>query len=166
MPKLSKRKASVDRLDLRVLAALSEKGRQTLTELSKTVGLSATPCSARIERLESEELILGYHAEVDVERLADLSLYFVTLTATPWSAALGRKVEAVIRESPYIVSADALLGQIDYIVRIYARSTQHYHEIISPFIELGVEHETWPVAFRVMRHSTNRLIAQLAKDNA
>jgi DNA-binding Lrp family transcriptional regulator len=165
MPKMLKGKAPIDRLDMRVLSALSERGRQTLTELSKSVGLSATPCSARVEKLESDKLIIGYHADVDVERLADLSLYFVTLTAEPWSASLGRKVEAIIRDSPFIISADALFGQIDYIVRIYARSTQHYHEIIQPFVDLGVEHETWPVAYRLMRPNTHRLIAQLAKDS-
>jgi Lrp/AsnC family transcriptional regulator, regulator of ectoine-degradation genes len=162
MHKASRKKAEADRLDMRILTALSERGRQTLTELAKTVGLSATPCGARVEHLESEKLILGYHADVDVERIANLSLYFVTIAANPYSADLARKLEALMTASPYIVSADALFGSIDYILRVYARSTQHYHSIMAPFVELGVDYETWPVSRKVMPPKMHRLIGHLA----
>lgn len=162
MHKASKKKAEADRLDMRILTALSERGRQTLTELAKTVGLSATPCGARVEHLEAEKLIVGYHAHVDVERIANLSLYFVTIAANPYSADLARKLEALMAASPYIVSADALFGSIDYILRVYARSTQHYHSIMAPFVELGVDYETWPVSRKVMLSKEHRLIGHLA----
>jgi Lrp/AsnC family transcriptional regulator of ectoine degradation len=162
MQKASKRKPETDRLDMRILTALSEHGRQTLTELSKTVGLSATPCGARVERLEADEVILGYHAEIDVERIADLSLYFVTIAAKFYSAELGRKLEAIMLASPFIVSADHLFGSIDYILQIYARSTQHYHEIMAPFVELEVDYETWPVSRKVIPPTMHRLIAHVA----
>jgi Lrp/AsnC family transcriptional regulator, regulator of ectoine-degradation genes len=165
MQKGRKRKTGTDRLDLRILAALSEHGRQTLTDLSKAVGLSPTPCAARVESLEADQLILGYHADVDIERLADLSLYFVTVTAKPYSVEVARKLEAIMFASPYIVSADALFGSIDYLIRVYARSTTHYHEIMSPLVELGVDYETWPVSRKVMAPKMHGLVAHVAKPN-
>jgi len=165
MSKAPKKGKSTDRLDMRILTALSERGRQTLTELSKTVGLSATPCGARVEHLEAQKVILGYHADVDIEGIADLSPYFVTIAANPYSAELARKLEALMLASPYIVSADALFGSIDYILRVYARSTQHYHSIMAPFVELGVDYETWPVSRRVMNPKMHRLIAHLASES-
>ncbi|HEX4241568.1 MAG TPA: Lrp/AsnC family transcriptional regulator [Steroidobacteraceae bacterium] len=164
MSKASKKSKPTDRLDMRILTALSERGRQTLTELSKTVGLSATPCGARVEHLEAHKVILGYHADVDIEGIADLSPYFVTIAANPYSAELARKLEALMLASPYIVSADALFGSIDYILRVYARSTQHYHAIMAPFVALGVDYETWPVSRRVMTPKVHRLIAHLASE--
>lgn len=158
------KKKEIDRLDMRILTALSERGRQTLTELSKKVGLSATPCGARLEYLEGQKVILGYHADVDVEEVADLSPYFVTIAANPYSADLARRLEALMVASPYIVSADALFGSIDYILRVYARSIQHYHAIMAPFVELGVDYETWPVSRKVMPPKMHRLVGHLAQD--
>jgi Lrp/AsnC family transcriptional regulator of ectoine degradation len=164
MRKTSRKKAEADRLDMRILTALAERGRQTLTELSKTVGLSATPCGARVEHLETQKVILGYHADVDVEGIANLSLYFVTIAANPYSADLARKLEALMVASPYVVSAEALFGSIDYILQIYARSTHHYHAIMAPFVELGVDYETWPVSRKVMPPKMHRLIGHLANE--
>lgn len=162
MPKESKKRKVADRLDMRILTALSDRGRQTLTELSKTVGLSATPCGARVDQLEAQKIILGYHAEVDVEELADLSLYHMTIALKPYSADLARRLETLMAACPFIVSADALFGSIDYILRVYARSAQHYQSIIAPFVELGVDYETWPVSRKVMTPRTHRLIGHLA----
>jgi Lrp/AsnC family transcriptional regulator of ectoine degradation len=161
----SKKGKATDRLDMRILKALSERGRQTLTELSRTVGLSATPCGARVEHLEEQEVILGYHAEIDIEGIADLSPYFVTVAANPYSAELARKLEELMMASPYIVAADALFGSIDYILQVYARSTQHYHSIMAPFVELGVDYETWPVSRKVMSMKLHRLIGHLVNES-
>jgi DNA-binding Lrp family transcriptional regulator len=152
-----------DRFDLRILAALCARGRQTITELSKLVGLSQTPCSTRVEKLETDLTILGYHADVDIERLTGLSLYYVTITAKHYSHTLVRKVEALSTESPYIVAADALFGSLDYVLQIYARSAQHYHEIMAPFLELDIDYHTWPVSRRVLRQQAHRLITQFAQ---
>jgi DNA-binding Lrp family transcriptional regulator len=163
MPKLKRPSSTVDRLDMRILTEVAGRGRQTLTELAKNVGLSASPCAARLERLEADGIIVSYQADIDLERLADLSRYYVTLAGKPWTMGLARKLEAIILESPYIVSADHLFGSIDYLLCVYARSTQHYHEIMAPIAELSVDYETWPVSRGVMRHQTHRLLLQLQR---
>lgn len=155
----------VDRLDMRILAAVAERSRQTVTELAKSVGLSASPCTARLERLENEHLILGYQADIDVERLADLSLYYVTVAGKPHTADLACRLEELMAACPYVVSADALFGSIDYLLRVYAHSTQHYQEIMAPFAEHRIDYETWPVSRRVVRPQLRRLIAQLQRDS-
>jgi Lrp/AsnC family transcriptional regulator, regulator of ectoine-degradation genes len=158
-------KTKIDRLDMRILAAVAARGRQTVTELSKSVGLSLSPCTTRLERLEADQLITGYHAEIDVERLADLSLYYVTVALTPYDTETARKIEEIIIASPYIVSADALFGANDYLLCVYARSTQHYYEIVAPFTALHADCETWPVSRRIVRPQIDRLIAQLKREN-
>jgi Lrp/AsnC family transcriptional regulator, regulator of ectoine-degradation genes len=160
------KKSKIDRIDLRILAAVAERGRQTITELSKRVGLSPSPCTARLERLESENLILGYHADIDVEKLADLSLYYVTLALKPYTTERAREVEALILDNPFIVSGEALFGSLDYLLRVYARSTQHYHEIMSPFTAHAIDYETWPVSRRVLRTRLHGLVAEIRRDGS
>jgi DNA-binding Lrp family transcriptional regulator len=164
MGTLNKQKSRVDRLDMRILAAVAARGRQTVTELSKSVGLSSSPCAARLERLEDEQLITGYHAEIDVERLEDLSLYYVTVAITPYNPKTAHELEALIVASPYVVAADALFGHHDYILCIYARSKQHYYEILAPFLNLQADCETAPVSRRIVRPQLGKLVAALKRE--
>ena len=54
--------SNLDAFDLKIIRALSRDGRMTLAALSEVVGLSKTPCQARIRRLEKDGYILGYKA--------------------------------------------------------------------------------------------------------
>jgi DNA-binding Lrp family transcriptional regulator len=160
-----RRRAKVDRLDMKILIAISEQSRQTITEISKSVGLSASPCTTRLERLDREKLILGYHADINVEKMADLSLYHVTIAGKPYTPELARKLEVLMTQNPYIVSADAVFGSLDYVLRVYARNAEHYHEIMAPFVEHKIDYETWPVSRRIVRSQSRRLLEKLARDD-
>jgi Lrp/AsnC family transcriptional regulator, regulator of ectoine-degradation genes len=155
--------SKIDRLDLRILAVLAQFGRDTMTHLSKKVGLSATPCSARVERLEASGVILGYQADVDVERLADLNLYCVTIALKTWTPAAAHAVESLILGSPYIVACDSLFGSLDYVMWVYARNTRHYHSILEPFHAFELDYTTHPVSKRILRPQLHQLIAELAR---
>jgi DNA-binding Lrp family transcriptional regulator len=161
---MARRRLKVDRLDMKILTTLSEQSRQTITEVARNVGLSASPCTTRLERLEREKVILGYCTDIDVEQLGDLSLYHVTIAGKPHTAELARRLEALIVQSPFIVSADAVFGSLDYVLRVYARNAQHYHEIMAPFVEHKIDYETWPVSRRIVRSQSRRLMEALAQD--
>ena len=94
----------VDRLDMKILTAISERSRQSITEISKEVGLSASPCTARLERLERDGLILGYNTDINVEQIADLSLYQVTIAAKPYTPEMARILEALMIQNPFTLS--------------------------------------------------------------
>lgn len=51
----------LDRIDRRILDLLQKEGRLSMTELAQRVGLSATPCTERVRRLEREGVITGCH---------------------------------------------------------------------------------------------------------
>ena len=53
-------------MDHRILDILQKDGRITMLDLADRVGLSATPCSRRVKRLEDEGVITGYTARVDI----------------------------------------------------------------------------------------------------
>lgn len=160
--RVGRRASRIDRLDMKILTAISERSRQSITEISKEVGLSASPCTTRLERLERDGLILGYNTDVNVEQIADLSLYQVTIAAKPYTPETARIIESLIVRNPYIVSADAVFGSLDYVLRVYARNAEHYHEIMRPFVELKIDYETWPVSRRIVRAQSRRLLEKLA----
>ena len=59
----------LDRIDLKILDALQAQGRLSMTELAERVGLSASPCTERVRRMEREGVITGYHAHLHPQAL-------------------------------------------------------------------------------------------------
>ena len=59
----------LDRTDRKILDILQKNARIAMTELAEKVGLSATPCTERVRRLEREGVITGYHAHVNPHAL-------------------------------------------------------------------------------------------------
>ncbi len=69
-----------DRIDLKILDLLQRNGRMSVTEVGEQVGLSTSPCSERIKRLESQGLTTGYHARVNPVQLGKPLLVFIEIT--------------------------------------------------------------------------------------
>ena len=73
--------ALLDEINLRLLAELQADARLSLAELGRRVGLSSPAIAERVARLEQEQVILGYHAQLNPR-------------------ALGFALSAVIRAKP------------------------------------------------------------------
>ena len=71
--------SSLDAFDHAILKAVSEDGRITLKDLSERVGLSKTPCQARLKRLEKLGVIRGYRAILDPIKLGRAHVAFVEI---------------------------------------------------------------------------------------
>src|SRR6266849_5128065 len=71
---------SVDPFDLKLLSALQDDGRLTNQQLADLVGLSASQCSRRRMRLEQEQVIAGYHADLASEALGFGLIAFIHIT--------------------------------------------------------------------------------------
>ena len=71
----------LDKFDLAILAALQHDARISLQELSSQVGLTSSPCWARIKRMEEDGVIEGYTVHVNAAKvgLADTVIVQVTL---------------------------------------------------------------------------------------
>jgi DNA-binding Lrp family transcriptional regulator len=67
----------IDQFDRRILVALSEDGRMSITDLSARVGLSKTPCQLRLRRLIAEGYIDGFRAIINPSKLGLEHIAFV-----------------------------------------------------------------------------------------
>jgi len=64
------RTRQLDKVDVKILQQLQANARIAMTELAEKVGLSTTPCTERVRRLEREGVIEGYHARLNPQALA------------------------------------------------------------------------------------------------
>ena len=64
-----KRPPALDRIDLKILAALQRDGRMTNQKLAEVVALSPRASLERVRRLEAAGIISGYQAVVELREL-------------------------------------------------------------------------------------------------
>jgi DNA-binding Lrp family transcriptional regulator len=119
----------VDALDRKILAALQQDGRLTITELAGRVGLSVSPCHRRLRELERSGAIRGYRAVVDADALglSFEALVFVTMGREDRETLLA--FEAAVAAIPQVVQAQRLFGDPDYLLRIVTADLAAYQRL-------------------------------------
>ena len=114
-------------LDRKILAALENDGRLTVTELAERVGLSLSPCHRRVRALEQSGVIRGYRAELAPSALGlDFSaLVFVTLkesTSVP-------DFESAVAQLESVIQAQRLFGDPDYLLQVVVRDLPAFQRL-------------------------------------
>ena len=108
--------ADLDKIDRAILKALAADGRITITDLSRKIGLSKTPCQARIKRLENSKYILGYRAMLSPKRLGLDHIAFVQVTLSDTRAKALDAFNAAVRDTPEIEQCHMIAGSFDYLL--------------------------------------------------
>lgn len=121
----------LDRADRALMSALQENARQTNVELAAHVGLSPSACLRRVNLLEGNGVISGYHAMIDAEKIDYAVTVLVQITLTGQSAAILGEFEKAVVRIPNLLACFLMAGAKDYILRIAARDVEDYGQIHS-----------------------------------
>jgi Lrp/AsnC family leucine-responsive transcriptional regulator len=124
----------LDGTSRRLLAELQEDARLTLAELGRRVGLSSPAVAERLQRLERDGVITGYHAELDPRELG-FSLTAV-IRIRPAPGQLGNVAERAQR-TPEVVECHRITGEDCYFAKAHVRDVLHLEEVIDRFAVLG-----------------------------
>jgi DNA-binding Lrp family transcriptional regulator len=116
---------SLDEVDRQILAELQADGRMTNVELARRVGLSAPPCLRRVRRLEEEQIIRGYHADLDPVALGFEITFFALVGLESQKEAVLTAFEARMRDWPEVRECHMIRGGGDFLLRLVARDTAH-----------------------------------------
>lgn len=107
----------IDDLDRRLLALLAAEGRAPMAELGRRVGLSRTAVLARVQRLERDGVIRGYHAAVVLPGVAAAHRARVGIVVrTADIAGYVRRLAAL----PVVTEIETVTGEYDLIVLVAA----------------------------------------------
>ncbi|MCY4301517.1 MAG: Lrp/AsnC ligand binding domain-containing protein [Aestuariivita sp.] len=122
--------SEIDRFDTLILQALSQEGRLTVTELSKRVGLSKTPCQVRMKRLLSERYILGFKAVLNPAKVSLEQVLFVEVKLKQTNhLALSEFNEAALKITE-IEQCHMIAGSFDYLLKIRTKDMSAYRELL------------------------------------
>lgn len=125
----------LDRLDVKILAALQIDGRMTNLKLADMVGLTATPCIQRVRRLEAAGYITGYGATINAQLLGPHITVFTEITLKKHGREDFIRFERQIMNEPHIVNAYLVAGGYDYLLEVVGRDVVHYQEVIEKLLE-------------------------------
>ena len=156
---------SVDGFDLKILAALQDDGRLTNQQLADAVGLSASQCSRRRMRLEEEQVIAGYHADLDGEALGFNVTAFVHITLATHSPDNAKHFRDLVNRVDDIQEAYSLTGDADYLLKIALRDLKSLSDIVNNVLmpHQSVAHVRSSIVLDRLKESARLPLKQLAR---
>ncbi|CAN7609011.1 Lrp/AsnC family transcriptional regulator [Phenylobacterium sp. LjRoot225] len=131
----------LDRIDLKILAQLQKSGRITNVELADAVGLSPSPCLTRVKRLEQSGYIVGYGAQINLQKLGEFITVFTEVTLEDHRSSDFVRFESKIRTIDEIMECHLVSGGYDYLLKFVTPGLGHYQSLIESLLEgnLGIE---------------------------
>lgn len=134
-------KQNVDQIDLLLLEALQREGAASQRELAERVGLSQNACWRRLKRLESEGILKGTRAQIDLAALEIKLTVFVMIRtrhhAKDWATAFRDHAEAL----PEVVDFYRIGGNWDYMLKVVTTGMAGYDRFYQALIT-GFDIET------------------------
>jgi Lrp/AsnC family transcriptional regulator, leucine-responsive regulatory protein len=125
----------LDVIDHRILAALESDGRMSTLDVAEAVGLSPTPCSRRIKRLEDAGVIAGYRALVDPRALGlNISVIVSVRLARQGPDGHSQFLEAIKGRSE-VSQCLLVTGNIDYLLRVWVKDIEALREFITETLQ-------------------------------
>lgn len=120
----------LDRIDTNILFELQKDGRLSNVELSKRVGLSPTPCLERVKRLEKEQFITGYQANLNGAKLDLALLVFVEITLSKTSPDVFDDFAASVHELNVIQECHLVSGDFDFLLKTRVKDMLAYRKLL------------------------------------
>ncbi len=125
---------ALDKIDLKILAALQSDSTLTTAEIADRAGVSPTPCWRRIQKLEEAGYIRKRVALLDRKKLNVAVTVFVAIRTSQHSVEWLEKFHAALRDIPEVVEFHRLSGNIDYLVKAVVPDIDAYDALYKKLI--------------------------------
>ena len=119
----------MDNIDKKILEELQKNSSQPLSELSKKVGLSNTPCWNRIKKLEEEKIIKSKSIILDNKKINLSITVFLSISIQNHTEAWLKNFQKIVNKYDQIIEVHRLTGSnSDYQITILSPSIEEYDQ--------------------------------------
>ena len=119
----------MDNIDKKIIFILQRQADLPLSEISKRVGLSQTPCWNRIKKLEEDGVIEKKVTLINKRKVNLLITVFLMITVRNHNSDWMKKFSEILKKYKNILEAHRITGsQADYIIKVVAESIEEYDE--------------------------------------
>ncbi len=127
-------KAKIDSIDRKILEILQQDAGIQVAELAARVGLSATPCWRRVQRLKETGVITRQVVLLDRDQVNVGVTVFVTVRTSNHSEAWFQKFRASVELIPEVVEFYRMSGEVDYLLRVVVPDIAAYDKVYKRLI--------------------------------
>ena len=124
----------LDNIDRKIIEMLQKNARTPVKEIAKEVFLSSPAVSARIEHLEKNGLITGYHAQINPVFLGYHIKAFINLEVEPNQK---KDFYPFIQSIPNVIECNCVTGDYSMLIEVAFRSTMELDHFINELQQFG-----------------------------
>lgn len=124
----------MDDIDRKILKILQDNARTSLKTIAEKTFLSSPAVSARLEKLERDGIISGYHALVDPTKLGYHIIAFINLDVLPEDKP---KFYAYANEVSNILECNCVTGDYSMLMKVAFQSTMELDGFIGQLQNYG-----------------------------
>lgn len=130
-PMSSSELAKLDRTDLRILEALQGNGGLSNQQLAEAVGLSPSPCSRRVQKLEAAGIIIKRETVLDARKLGlDLTV-MIQISMDRHTPERFANFEEKVASFPEVQQCYLVTGQdADYLLKVVVPDIDAYQHFL------------------------------------
>ncbi|WEJ73598.1 Lrp/AsnC family transcriptional regulator [Pseudomonas sp. PSE14] len=121
------RPATLDEIDLQLIAALKINARETVAVLARNLGIARTTVNSRLSKLESAKIITGYGVRLGQQLLDGGLQAYVGITVHSRS---GKDVVKRLSAMSEVEQLCAVSGEFDYVAWLRANSPERLDQIL------------------------------------
>lgn len=127
-------KTGLDSIDEKIIELLQENARISIKDIAANVYLSSPAVTARMERLERNGIVKGYHASVNLEALGYRIKAFVNLEVEPNQK---QDFYPFIQAIPNVVECNCVTGEYSMLIEVEFYDTMELDSFISKLQRFG-----------------------------
>ena len=121
----------LDRTDRKILRAMQQHGRISNLELAELVGLSPTPCSRRVKRLEDSGLISAHVTLLNQSMLGLKLTAYIGISMDRHTPDRFEAFEAEVTKYPEVMECSVVTGQtFDYQLKAVVPDMEYYEKFL------------------------------------
>ncbi len=110
----------LDDVGWQLLGLLQEDARLSFKDLGQRVGLAPSSVAERIHKMEEAEILLGYHAEINLEKVGLPVMAFIRMNTAGQNSA---RIAMLLADMPEILECYRLTGSEAFIMKVCVSSS-------------------------------------------
>ena len=127
-------KTSLDMIDEKIIEMLQKNARTSIKDIAAHVFLSSPAVTARIERLERNGMVTGYHAQVNSGALGYKIKAFINLDLEPIQK---KEFYPFIEEIPNVIECNCVTGEYAMLLEVQFTNTNELDSFINELQRFG-----------------------------
>jgi len=124
----------MDDIDLSILRLLQVDNSLSVADIAQQVGLSASPCWKRINRLNKNGIIKRRIAVVDPEKLGLGITAYVSIRTGEHSNVWLEEFSTMVTEMPEVMEFHRMAGDVDYMLKVIVPDIQAFDDFYKRLI--------------------------------